>query len=46
LKRYFLGDKEITEAEAKEIEEKNREVLRSGTIEELLQIRHIIIRED
>ncbi len=46
MKRYFLEDKEITESEAKEIEEKNREVLRSGTIEELLQIRHITIREE
>ena len=27
MKQYFIGDKEITEAEAKEIEAKNRKVL-------------------
>ncbi len=46
LKCYYLGDKKITEAEAKEIEAKNREVLRDGTVEELLQIRHVICREE
>lgn len=46
MKRYFLGDKEITEAEAKAVEEKNRETLRDGTVEELLKIRHITIEED
>lgn len=38
MKCYYLGDKKITEAEAKEIEAKNREILRDGTVEELLQI--------
>lgn len=46
MKRYFLGDKEITEAEAKAVEEKNRETLRDGTVEELLKIQHITIKED
>ena len=41
MKCYYLGDKKITEAEAKEIEAKNREILRDGTVEELLQIRHV-----
>lgn len=46
MKQYFIGDKEITEAEAKKIENENREVLRSGTIEELLNIKRIIVKED
>lgn len=41
MKCYYLGDKKITEAEAK-----NREILRDGTVEELLQIRHVICREE
>ena len=32
MKCYYLGDKKITEAEAKEIEAKNREILRDGTV--------------
>lgn len=45
--RYFLMDgKEITEEEAKRIEAQNREILKDGTVEELLQIRHIIYKED
>ena len=44
--RYFLMDgKEITEEEAKHIEAQNREILKDGTVEELLQIRHIIYYE-
>lgn len=46
MRHYYLGDKEITDAEAKEIEEYNREVLRDGTVEELLKIQHVTIRED
>lgn len=46
MKRYYVGSQEVTEAEAKEIENENREVLRSGTIEELLNIKRIIIKED
>lgn len=34
MKCYYLGDKKITEAEAKEIEAKNREILRDGTVTE------------
>ena len=43
---YYLEDRKISENEAKEIEAKNREILRDGTIEELLQIQHIIRREE
>ena len=32
MKRYFLDRKEITEAEAKEIEAKNKEYMASGDI--------------
>lgn len=46
MKRYFVEGQEITEAEAKEIENKNREVLRGGTIEELLNVKRIIVKED
>lgn len=46
MKQYFIGDKEITEAEAKEIEAKNRKALRNGTIEELLKIQFVIVKED
>ena len=45
MKQYYLGGVEITEAEAKEIEAHNREVLRCGTIEELLKIRPITCKE-
>ena len=43
---YYLEDRKITEDEAREIEAKNGEILRDGTIEELLQIQHIIRREE
>ena len=33
MKRYFLDRKEITEAEAKEIEAKNKEYMASGDFE-------------
>lgn len=46
MKCYYLGGKKITEAEAKEIEAKNREILRDGTIEELLQIRFVVCLEE
>jgi len=45
LKQYFVGGREVTEAEAKEIEAKNQDVLRSGSIEELLKIQPIICKE-
>lgn len=37
MKCYYLGDKKITEAEAKEIEAKNREILRDGTVAEFIE---------
>ena len=46
MKRYYLGDKEITETEVEEIEAKNREILRNGTIEEFLQIQFIVCLEE
>lgn len=45
MKRYYIGGVEITEVDAKEIETKNREVLRDGTIEELLKIQMVTCKE-
>ena len=45
MKRYFYGFKEITEAEAKEIERKNHEYLNSGDFNEMLKIRFVVIIE-
>ncbi len=45
MKRYFIGDKKITAAEAKAIEAKNQEVLRNGTIEDLLKIQMVTCKE-
>lgn len=44
MKQYFVGGREITEAEAKEIEAKNQDILRSGSIEQLLKIQLVICR--
>ena len=43
MKRYFVGYKEITEAEAKEIERKNLEYLDSGDMNEMLKIKFIVV---
>lgn len=45
MRQYFIGDEEITEAEARELETRNREILRDGTIEELLDICPISYRD-
>ena len=45
MKQYFVGGREITEAEAKEIEAKNQEIRRCGTIEELLKSQPITYKE-
>ena len=42
LKRYFVDGKEITEAEAKEIERKNHEYLDSGDLNEMLKIQFVV----
>lgn len=44
MKQYFVGGREITEAEAKEIEVKNQDILRSGSVEQLLKIQMVICR--
>lgn len=45
--RYFYPDgTEITEDKAKRVEAQNREILRDGTVEELLKIRWIVCKED
>lgn len=43
MKRYFVSGKEITEAEAKEIERKNNEYLASGDMNEMLKIKFIVV---
>lgn len=45
MKHYYLSCKQIAEAAAKEIEANNQEILRDGTIEELLKVRHVTIKE-
>lgn len=43
MKRYFVNGKEITEAEAKEIEKNNDRYLNSGNMEDLLKILFIVV---
>lgn len=45
MKRYYVSGKEITEAEAIEIEKKNREALESGDFAEMLKIKFISVIE-
>lgn len=45
MRQYFVGGVEVTEAEAREIETRNREILLDGTIEELLSVRPISYKE-
>lgn len=46
MKRYFVGSEEITRDEAKQIEESNSQILRSGSIEQLLNMKAVIVKED
>jgi hypothetical protein len=43
MKRYFVDKKEITEAEANEIQKKNNEYLASGDFSEMLKIKFIVV---
>ena len=43
MKRYFYGFKEITEAEAKEIERKNQEYLKSNDIKDWYNIKFVMV---
>lgn len=45
MRQYFVGGVEVTEAEVREIETRNREILLDGTIEELLSVRPISYKE-
>jgi len=45
VRRYFVGGKEITRDEAKQIEESNSQILRSGSIEQLLNMKAVIVEE-
>lgn len=46
MRRYFVGGKEITRDEAKQIEESNSQILRSGSIEQLLNMKAVIVEEE
>lgn len=37
MKRYFVGNTEITEEQAKEIEKRNREIMESGDFVAMLE---------
>jgi hypothetical protein len=43
MKKYYVSGKEITEAEAREIERKNNEYLASGNMEDMLKIKFIVV---
>ena len=43
MKKYYVSCKEITEAEAREIERKNNEYLASGNMEDMLKIKFIVV---
>lgn len=43
MKKYYVSGKEITEAEAIEIERKNNEYLASGNMEDMLKIKFIVV---
>lgn len=45
MKRYFIGDEEITEEEAKETSKRNREYMNSGDFNEMMKIVFIIVIE-
>ena len=43
MKRYFVNGKEITKQEAELIEKKNNEYLNSGNMEDMLNIKFIVV---
>ena len=43
MKKYFVSGKEITEAEAREIERMNNEYLASGNMEDMLKIKFVVV---
>lgn len=45
MKHFYYCGQEITEDEAEKIEAGNREILREGTIEELLKINYVECKE-
>ena len=46
MKRYFYGFKEITEAEANEIERKNQEFFKSNDIKDWYDIKFVMVIDD
>lgn len=43
MKKYYVSGKEITEAEAREIERNNNEYLASDNMEDMLKIKFIVV---
>lgn len=43
MKRYFVNGKEITKQEADFIEKKNSEYLNNGNMEDMLNIKFIVV---
>ena len=43
MKKYFVGEKEITEQEAKEIEKHNQEIFKRGSVKELLEMQIVTV---
>lgn len=43
MKRYFVNGKEITKQEAELIERKNNEYLNNGNMEDMLNIKFIVV---
>ena len=43
MKRYFVDGKEITKQEAELIEKKNNEYFNSGNMEDMLNIKFIVV---
>lgn len=43
MKRYFVNGKEITKQEAELIEKNNNEYLNSGNMEDMLNIKFIVV---
>ena len=46
MKRYYVGNKEISEQEAKEIEKHNKEILKRGSVQELLEMRIVTVKNE
>ena len=46
MRYFYLDGTEITKEEAERVDAQNREILRDGTVEELLKIRYVVCKEE